>query len=176
MREVGRVNCKSNVELVLYQYRLPRLTRLWTHLERQSGSGGVGLRGPGETQLEVDKRLIQTRMTRLREDIALVRAHRTRLRYARITRAGLPVVALIGYTNAEKSMLLNAMAGSDVFAADALFVTLDTPTRHAKLDGVKISPEVLLTDTVGFVQNLPTGFVRWLVQLYRNSYSSLGAV
>lgn len=150
---------KLQVELALYQYRLPRLTRLWTHLERQSGSGGVGLRGPGETQLEVDKRLIQARMSHLRADIARVRAHRTRLRTARRARAGLPVVALIGYTNAGKSTLLNTMAGSDVLAADALFVTLDATTRRAKLHGVKISPEVLLTDTVGFVQNLPTGLV-----------------
>lgn len=147
------------VELALYEYRLPRLTRMWTHLERQSGAGGVGLRGPGETQLEVDRRLISERVTKLKGDLELVRAHRTRLRTSRRRKVGAPVVALIGYTNAGKSTLLNAMSGAGVLAADALFATLDPTTRRARLDGVKMSPEILLTDTVGFVQNLPTQLV-----------------
>jgi GTPase len=147
------------VELALYQYRLPRLTRMWTHLERQSGSGGVGLRGPGETQLESDRRLINARIVKLRKEIDLVRNHRTRQRSARRANVGLPVVALIGYTNAGKSTVLNAFTGSNVLAADALFATLDPTTRRAKLVGLKLSPEILVTDTVGFVQNLPTQLV-----------------
>lgn len=148
------------VELALYQYRLPRLTRLWTHLERQSGAGGVGLRGPGETQLEVDRRLISARVSKLKRELALVRAHRTRLRSGRRRRVGAPVVALVGYTNAGKSTLLNALTGaSSALAADALFATLDPTTRRARLPGLNMSPEVLLTDTVGFVQNLPTQLV-----------------
>ncbi|CDF35017.1 GTP-binding proten HflX [Chondrus crispus] len=147
------------VELALYQYRLPRLTRMWTHLERQSGAGGVGLRGPGETQLEVDRRLINTRMSKLKRDLELVRGHRSRQRLARKMNVGLPVVALIGYTNAGKSTLLNALTGSNALAANALFATLDPTTRRASLEGLKLSPEILLTDTVGFVQNLPTQLV-----------------
>lgn len=147
------------VELALYQYRLPRLTRLWTHLGRQGGSGGVGLRGPGETQLEVDRRLINDRVTKLKEELTLVHAHRSRLRNARRRKSGSPVVALIGYTNAGKSTLLNSMTGASALAADALFATLDPTTRLARLHGLKMSPEVLVTDTVGFVQNLPTQLV-----------------
>lgn len=147
------------VELALYQYRLPRLTRMWTHLERQSGAGGVGLRGPGETQLEVDRRMINSRVNKLKKQLQSVRAHRARARHARKRNVGLPVVALIGYTNSGKSSLLNALSGADALAANALFATLDPTTRRAKLDGLKLSPEVLLTDTVGFVQNLPTQLV-----------------
>ena len=147
------------VELALYQYRLPRLTRMWTHLERQSGAGGVGLRGPGETQLEVDRRLINVRISKLQRDLELVRAHRHRQRAARRRKVGLPVVALIGYTNAGKSTLLNALTGANALTANALFATLDPTTRKATLDGLKWSPEILLTDTVGFVQNLPTQLV-----------------
>jgi GTPase len=147
------------VELALYQYRLPRLTRMWTHLERQSGAGGVGLRGPGETQLESDRRMINARIVKLRKDIDSVRQHRSRQRSARRKNAGLPVVALIGYTNAGKSTVLNALTGAHVLQADALFATLDPTTRRAQLEGLKLSPEILITDTVGFVQNLPTGLV-----------------
>ncbi|CAN8074365.1 unnamed protein product [Agarophyton chilense] len=132
---------------------------MWTHLERQSGAGGVGLRGPGETQLEVDRRMINSKVSRLKKELELVRAHRTRMRQARKRNIGLPVVALIGYTNGGKSSLLNALSGADALAANALFATLDPTTRRASLDGLKLSPEILVTDTVGFVQNLPTQLV-----------------
>jgi GTPase len=148
------------VELAMYQYRLPRLTRMWTHLERQGGgSGGVGLRGPGETQLESDRRMISARIVKLKRDIDAVRKHRTRQRSARRSNVGLPVVALVGYTNAGKSTVLNSLTGANVLEADALFATLDPTTRRAKMEGLKLSPEILLTDTVGFVQNLPTQLV-----------------
>lgn len=147
------------VELALYQYRLPRLTRMWTHLERQSGAGGVGLRGPGETQLEVDRRQISAKVSRLRADLRRVQAHRARARDARRAHAALPVVALVGYTNAGKTTLLNALTGAAADAEDRLFATLDPKTRRAVMPGVKLSPEMLVTDTVGFVQNLPTQLV-----------------
>ena len=147
------------VQLALYQYRLPRLTRMWTHLERQSGYGGVGLRGPGETQLEVDRRILLSKMSRIRSQIELVRAHRTRQRAARRKNSALPVVALIGYTNCGKSTMMNALTKSSVKAEDMLFATLDPTTRKAQLKGLKLSPEIFLTDTVGFIQKLPTTLV-----------------
>lgn len=149
------------VELAQYEYRLPRLTRMWTHLARQVGgraggaSGGVGVRGPGETQLEVDRREINHRITHLRRELEKVRAHRARHRRKR-RRAGIPVVAIVGYTNAGKSTLLNALAGAGVLAADQLFATLDPTTRRVTLPG---GSEVLFSDTVGFIQKLPTGLV-----------------
>ncbi|HML20144.1 MAG TPA: GTPase HflX [Aggregatilinea sp.] len=146
------------VELAQYEYRLPRLTRQWTHLARQvgggaarGGSGGVGLRGPGETQLEVDRREIRRKISKLKEELEQVRAHRQRHRSQR-SRAGMPTVALVGYTNAGKSTLLNALSGADVYVADQLFATLDPTTRRVKLPSGRI---VLLTDTVGFIQKLP---------------------
>jgi len=150
------------VELAQYQYRLPRLTRMWTHLARQAGGagarggiGGVGLRGPGETQIEVDRREINRRIAHLKSELEKVRAHRQRHR-AKRRRAGLPVVALVGYTNAGKSTLLNALANADVLVQDKLFATLDPTTRHVRLpDGL----EALFTDTVGFIQKLPTDLV-----------------
>lgn len=150
------------VELAQYEYRLPRLTRQWTHLARQAGgggarggSGGVGLRGPGETQLEVDRREIARKITKLKGDLEQVRAHRS-LHRARRRRSGLPLVALVGYTNAGKSTLINALADSDVYAADKLFATLDPTTRRVQLpDG----SEILLSDTVGFIQKLPTTLI-----------------
>ncbi|MBN1641573.1 MAG: GTPase HflX [Anaerolineae bacterium] len=145
------------VELAQLEYRLPRLTRAWTHLARQAGgraggaTGGVGLRGPGETQLEIDRRGIRTRIAFLKDELEKVRAHRLRYRERR-RREGVPVVSLVGYTNAGKSTLLNTLAGADVLAADMLFATLDPTTRRATLSG---GGEVLISDTVGFIQKLP---------------------
>lgn len=146
------------VELAQYEYRLPRLTRQWTHLARQAGggtarggAGGVGLRGPGETQLEVDRREIRRKITKLKDELEQVRAHRQRHRSQR-SRAGMPTVALVGYTNAGKSTLLNALSGADVYVADQLFATLDPTTRRVKLPNGRV---FLLTDTVGFIQKLP---------------------
>ena len=142
------------VELAQYEYRLPRLTGRWTHLSRQT-VGGVGLRGPGETQLEVDRREIRRRMTQLRAELQKVREHRAIYRGQR-KREGIPIVAIVGYTNAGKSTLLNALANAHVLAEDKLFATLDPTTRRIALPG---GTEVLLTDTVGFIQKLPTSLV-----------------
>jgi GTP-binding protein HflX len=151
------------VELAQYEYYLPRLTRQWTHLARQAGggggragsTGGVGLRGPGETQLEVDRRQIRIRIANLKKQIEKVRAHRERYRAQR-KRARLPTVALVGYTNAGKSTLLNRLAKADVYVADQLFATLDPTTRRVELPG---GYQALFTDTVGFIQKLPTTLV-----------------
>jgi GTPase len=151
------------VELAQYEYRLPRLTRAWTHLARQAGggggrtgaSGGVGLRGPGETQLEVDRREIRKRISSLRAELEKVRAHRMRYRSQR-QRSQIPIVALVGYTNAGKSTLLNRLAKADVFVANQLFATLDPTTRRVELPN---GHTALFTDTVGFIQKLPTQLV-----------------
>jgi GTP-binding protein HflX len=151
------------VELAQYEYYLPRLTRQWTHLERQAGggggragsTGGVGLRGPGETQLEVDKRAIRKRIAHLKKELEKVREHRMRYRAQR-KRSRLPTVALVGYTNAGKSTLLNQIAKSDVYVANQLFATLDPTTRRVELPG---GYQALFTDTVGFIQKLPTTLV-----------------
>lgn len=149
------------VELAQYEYRLPRLTRMWTHLARQAGGraggvgGGVGLRGPGETQLEVDRREIGYRIAHLKQELEKVRAHRARYRKQRKL-AGVPVVALVGYTNAGKSTLLNALTDANVLTANQLFATLDPTTRKVNLPS---GNEVLFSDTVGFIQKLPTNLV-----------------
>jgi GTP-binding protein HflX len=151
------------VELAQYEYRLPRLTRYWTHLARQAGggggrtgsTGGVGLRGPGETQLEVDRRDIRKRISKLKDELEKVRVHRQQYRTRR-KRSRIPVVALVGYTNAGKSTLLNHLSDSDVYVADELFATLDPTTRRVELPG---GNTVLMTDTVGFIQKLPTQLV-----------------
>jgi GTPase len=151
------------VELAQYEYRLPRLTRAWTHLARQAGGGGgqagtvggVGLRGPGETQLEVDRRMISRRIEFLKEELEKVRAHRMRYRERR-KKSRIPVVALVGYTNAGKSTLLNKLSNAEVYVADQLFATLDPTTRRVDLTG---GQTVLFTDTVGFIQKLPTELV-----------------
>jgi GTPase len=148
------------VELAQYEYYLPRLTRQWTHLARQAGGGGgrtgpgggVGLRGPGETQLEVDRRQIRSRISHLKKELEKVEAHRSRYRSQR-KRSRIPTVALVGYTNSGKSTLLNRIAKSDVFVADQLFATLDPTTRRVELPG---GHQALFTDTVGFIQKLPT--------------------
>ena len=150
------------VELAQYEYRLPRLTRAWTHLARQAGggaarggTGGVGLRGPGETQLEVDRRLISRRIAQIEDELEQVRRHRALHRRQR-KRMALPVVAIVGYTNAGKSTLLNALSGADVLVEDKLFATLDPTTRRVELPSGR---EVLFSDTVGFIQKLPTELV-----------------
>ncbi|MBN1993525.1 MAG: GTPase HflX [Anaerolineae bacterium] len=149
------------VELAQYEYRLPRLTRMWTHLARQAGGraggvgGGVGVRGPGETQLEVDRREIGHRITHLRRELEKVRAHRARHRNQR-RRAGIPVVSIVGYTNAGKSTLLNKLTKAEVLAADQLFATLDPTTRRVTLPS---GNEILFSDTVGFIQKLPTHLI-----------------
>jgi GTP-binding protein HflX len=151
------------VELAQYEYRLPRLTRAWTHLARQAGGGagrsgavgGVGLRGPGETQLEVDRREIRRRISHLKSELEKVRTHRQQYR-ARRKRSQIPVIALVGYTNAGKSTLLNHLAEADVLVADQLFATLDPTTRRVELPGGHLA---LFTDTVGFIQKLPTALV-----------------
>lgn len=151
------------VELAQYEYRLPRLTRAWTHLARQAGGGGgrtgsvggVGLRGPGETQLEIDRREIRHRIAHLKQEIEKVRAHRSNYRAQR-KRAHIPIVAIVGYTNAGKSTLLNRLSKSSVYVANQLFATLDPTTRRVSLPGGHIS---LFTDTVGFIQKLPTQLI-----------------
>lgn len=151
------------VELAQYEYYLPRLTGQWTHLERQAGggggragsTGGVGLRGPGETQLEVDKRAIRKRISHLKKELEKVSAHRNRYRAQR-KRSRIPTVALVGYTNAGKSTLLNRLAKSEVYVADQLFATLDPTTRRVELPG---GYQALITDTVGFIQKLPTTLI-----------------
>lgn len=151
------------VELAQYEYRLPRLTQTWTNqaLTRQAGgraggaTGGVGLRGPGETRLEIDQRVIRRRIDRIKEELEDVRAHRARHRKRR-RHSGLPTVSLVGYTNAGKSTLLNALSDSHVYVANQLFATLDPTTRRVDLPGGTV---VLITDTVGFIQKLPTQLV-----------------
>jgi len=148
------------VELAQLEYRLPRLTRAWTHLARQAGgaagrtgsTGGVGLRGPGETQLEVDRREIKTRIVRLKDELEKVREHRLRHREHR-RKTNVPVVALVGYTNAGKSTLLNTLTNADIYVADKLFATSDPTARQVELTS---GQTIVLTDTVGFIQKLPT--------------------
>lgn len=142
------------VELAQYKYLLPRLTGMWTHLVRQTASGGsspIGTRGPGETQLETDRRHIRRKIQKLEEELGAVRKVRCTQRRRREKNA-VPVVALVGYTNAGKSTLLNCLTGSDIPANDRLFDTLDTTTRKLRLSELT---EVLVSDTVGFIRKLP---------------------
>lgn len=145
---------RLQVELAQLQYRLPRLTRMWTHLERQA-VGGVGLRGPGETQLETDRRLARTRITQIKTELADVHRHRELYR-SRRRRNDQPVVAIVGYTNAGKSTLLNRLTDAGVLSEDQLFATLDPTTRRVQMPNGRY---VLLTDTVGFINHLPTSLI-----------------
>nr|WP_314980874.1 GTPase HflX [uncultured Prevotella sp.] len=152
-------NAKTQVELAQYRYMLPRLQRLWTHLERQgggSGSGGgkgsVGLRGPGETQLEMDRRIILQRMTLLKQRLAEIDKQKVTQRK---NRGRMIRVALVGYTNVGKSTTMNLLAKSEVFAENKLFATLDTTVRKVVVDNLPF----LLADTVGFIRKLPTDLV-----------------
>lgn len=149
---------RLQVELAQYQYLLPRLTGMWTHLVRQTASGGkspIGTRGPGETQLETDRRHIRRKIQKLQAELEEVRRVRSTQRRRR-QKNDVPSVALVGYTNAGKSTLLNALTGSDIHTGDRLFDTLDTTTRRLQLDDTL---EVLLSDTVGFIRKLPTQLV-----------------
>ena len=152
-------NAKTQVELAQYRYMLPRLQRLWTHLERQgggSGSGGgkgsVGLRGPGETQLEMDRRIILNRMSLLKQRLAEIDRQKTT---QRSNRGRMVRVALVGYTNVGKSTLMNLLSKSEVFAENKLFATLDTTVRKVIIDNLPF----LLSDTVGFIRKLPTDLI-----------------
>ena len=141
---------KTQVELAQYRYMLPRLTRLWTHLERQRG--GVGMRGPGETQLETDRRIIQDRIAHLKAELKVIDRQ---MSMQRKNRGKLVRVALVGYTNVGKSTLMNVLSKSDVFAENKLFATLDTTVRKVIVHNLPF----LLSDTVGFIRKLPTELI-----------------
>ena len=143
-------NAKMQVELAQYQYLLPRLTRMWTHLERQRG--GIGMRGPGETQIETDRRIILDKISLLKERLRALDRQKT---IQRKNRGKLTRIALVGYTNVGKSTLMNLLSKSDVFAENKLFATLDTTVRKVIIDNLPF----LLTDTVGFIRKLPTYLV-----------------
>ena len=145
---------KLQVELAQLRHMATRLVRGWTHLERQRG-GSIGLRGPGETQIEIDRRRARDRMIALKRELGEIHNHRERYRSRRRDRP-IPVISIVGYTNAGKSTLLNALTNADAFAEDKLFATLDPTTRRIRLPGGR---EALLTDTVGFINNLPTTLV-----------------
>jgi GTP-binding protein HflX len=141
---------KTQVELAQYQYLLPRLTRMWTHLERQRG--GIGMRGPGETQIETDRRIILDKISRLKTQLADIDKQKS---VQRKNRGSLTRVALVGYTNAGKSTMMNLLSKSEVFAENKLFATLDTTVRKVVIENLPF----LLTDTVGFIRKLPTHLV-----------------
>lgn len=141
---------RTQVELAQYQYLLPRLTRMWTHLERQRG--GIGMRGPGETQIETDRRIILDKISRLKTELKAIDRQKS---IQRKNRGKLTRIALVGYTNVGKSTLMNLLSKSDVFAENKLFATLDTTVRKVIIDNLPF----LLTDTVGFIRKLPTHLV-----------------
>ena len=149
-RRAQTATARTQVELAQYQYLLPRLTRLWTHLERQRG--GIGMRGPGETQIETDRRIILDKISRLKEELAAIDRQKS---IQRKNRGKLTRVALVGYTNVGKSTLMNVLSKSDVFAENKLFATLDTTVRKVTIENLPF----LLTDTVGFICKLPSHLV-----------------
>lgn len=146
---------KLQVELAQLQHMSTRLVRGWTHLERQRGGRGIGMTGPGETQLELDRRLIKVRIAKLKEQLEHVRSRRRQNRAAR-DRSNIPTVSIVGYTNAGKSTLFNAVTGEEVYASSKLFATLDTTVRKLKLPA---GEEAVLADTVGFIRDLPHDLV-----------------
>lgn len=145
-------HAKAQVELAQYQYLLPRLTRMWTHLERQHGGGGVIMRGPGETQLETDRRIILDKISRLKKELKDIDMQKS---VQRKNRGKMVRVALVGYTNVGKSALMNLLSKSEIFAENKLFATLDTTVRKVTIDNLPF----LLTDTVGFIRKLPTNLI-----------------
>lgn len=145
------MEAKTQVELAQLQYMLPRLTRMWTHLSKQFG--GIGTKGPGETQIETDRRLVRTRISQLKEKLDKISTQREQQRKGRET---LPRFALVGYTNAGKSTLMNILSGSEVLVEDKLFATLDTTVRGLKLPNGK---PAILSDTVGFIRKLPSHLI-----------------
>lgn len=149
-RRAQTAHAKTQVELAQYQYLLPRLTRMWTHLERQRG--GIGMRGPGETQIETDRRIILDKISRLKEELRSIDKQKS---IQRKNRGKLTRVALVGYTNVGKSTLMNLLSKSDVFAENKLFATLDTTVRKVIIDNLPF----LLSDTVGFIRKLPTHLI-----------------
>lgn len=149
-RRAQTATAKTQVELAQYQYLLPRLTRMWTHLERQRG--GIGMRGPGETQIETDRRIILDKISRLKEELKNIDKQKS---VQRKNRGKLTRLALVGYTNVGKSTLMNLLSKSDVFAENKLFATLDTTVRKVIIDNLPL----LMTDTVGFIRKLPTHLV-----------------
>jgi GTP-binding protein HflX len=151
-RRAQTAHAKTQVELAQYKYMLPRLTRLWTHLERQRGGVGVGMRGPGETQLEIDRRIILDKIARLKKDLIEIDQQKSSQRQ---NRGKMVRVALVGYTNVGKSTLMNLLSKSEVFAENKLFATLDTTVRKVIIENLPF----LLSDTVGFIRKLPTELV-----------------
>lgn len=149
-RRAQTATARTQVELAQYQYLLPRLTRMWTHLERQRG--GIGMRGPGETQIETDRRIILDKISRLKDELRDIDKQKN---IQRKNRGKLTRVALVGYTNVGKSTLMNLLSKSDVFAENKLFATLDTTVRKVTIENLPF----LLTDTVGFIRKLPTHLV-----------------
>jgi len=145
------MEAKTQVELAQLQYLMPRLTRMWTHLSKQFG--GIGTKGPGETQIETDRRLIRDRITRLKEKLLDIDMQRKQQRKGR---DHMPRFALVGYTNAGKSTLMNMMTGADTYVEDKLFATLDTTVRQCSLPNGQL---MLLSDTVGFIRKLPAHLV-----------------
>jgi len=149
-RRAKTAHAKTQVELAQYQYLLPRLTRMWTHLERQRG--GIGMRGPGETQIETDRRIILDKIARLKEQLKKIDKQKATQRR---NRGKMVRVALVGYTNVGKSTLMNLLAKSEVFAENKLFATLDTTVRKVVVENIPF----LLADTVGFIRKLPHDLV-----------------
>ncbi|MFC2115743.1 GTPase HflX [Bacteroidota bacterium] len=159
-RRAQTAHAKTQVELAQYEYLLPRLTRMWTHLERQRG--GIGLRGPGETEIETDRRIIRDKIAKLKEDLKRIDKQKA---VQRKNRGKMVRVALVGYTNVGKSTLMNVLSKSDIFAENKLFATLDTTVRKVVIENLPF----LLSDTVGFIRKLP----HTLVESFKSTLDEL---